>query len=202
MRLSLVGRGLLLALVSVLLSGCGLLLPGLYGFSPTEPDPYYPIPSTPPFAEDVNYTSGSASLDVTEGGTKGTFELGELVDGSQTYGMTNATWRGTEGWSLTVNAFSLGDATFAGNKNVSIQRVNGNDVWLASTEFNPTACTVVIDEMSDKRLKGNATCRNLRWADGLGQNDMSFYPPKYIEGQDPFSVDITFEATAKEGQTS
>jgi hypothetical protein len=198
MRLPMFARGLLLALIPIVLSGCELLIPSFYGISPTEPNPY-PIPS---FGADVTYTSGNASLELTEGATKTTIALDELVDGSQTFGVTTATWRGPDGWSLGLAAFSMGDAAFADNKMVTIQRINGNDLWVADTTFNPSACTVVLHELTDKRIQGNATCRNLRWADGFAQGEMSLAPPKYIEGQDPFSVDITFEATAKAGQVS
>ena len=201
MRLTRPWRVLLLALVPIFLSGCGLLIPSLYGFAPTGSDPY-PIPSMPIFSEDVTFTTGTASLELTTGATKSTVALDELVDGSQAYGMTTTSWRSTDGWSLRLDAFTMDDLSYGGYNQVTIQRINGTELWTADTTYNPSACTVVVHELTDKHLQGNATCRNLRWADALSANNMSLNPPKYIEGQAPFSVDITFEASAKSGQTS
>jgi hypothetical protein len=44
-------------------------------------------------------------------------------------------------------------------------------------------------------VRGEASCKGLRWSDAVGTTMMSL-EPAYIEGQPAFDAEITFEATA------
>jgi hypothetical protein len=198
MRLKLLGRVVLVLCLPLMLSGCEVLFPAFYGTGGFIGDPPYVEPS---FGPDVVYSSGSATLDVTASSDKQNVVLDQLADGSTTFGMTSLVWKNSSGWSMTLNRLggaALPDTPALGFENMlSVQRITGNDVWVADTTFNPTACRVTLDTQSSDRVHGTATCIGLRWAEGLGTAlDMQLTAPRYVDGQDPFDVGITFEADA------
>jgi hypothetical protein len=51
---------------------------------------------------------------------------------------------------------------------------------------------VDLAEVDETEVTGTATCRGLRWADGLVAPGIG--EPVFIEGQEPFDAEITFEA--------
>lgn len=190
MRLSVVGRLAAVLFLPLLLSGCELLFPGFYSYGSTE------FPLDPSFGPDTSYTTGSASLDLTQDGNTQRVDLGELLPGAGTLeGATSATWKNEDGWSLSImnfGDFGLPEDPYSAV--VTIQQVNDHEVWIADTMTN-SSCTTNVQESSADRFAGASTCRQLRWADGsAAPGGFGMGSPPYIAGQDPFDVSITFEA--------
>lgn len=107
----------------------------------------------------------------------------------------NVTWRNDAGWGLSLLAFdgaAFGGPSSAGG-DVTIQRVSGLDFWTTSAWDR---CIVDVDELSEAGVTGSATCRGLRWVDGMSGFGAVGGPgePAYIEGQEPFDAELTFEA--------
>jgi hypothetical protein len=176
------------ALLAMLLSGCEYLIPGLYG----DPGPWEDPGVT------TIYESGRATLELDADGVQQTVVLDELSGGSELTGFgATVTWRNDEGWALTLSTFDFGGMPGMGGASgdLSIQRINGAELWVTDSYSNLNSCIVEIEESSDERLAGSATCRGLRWADGLGGfGGYSATGPRYIEGEPSFELILTFEA--------
>jgi hypothetical protein len=182
-----------LVAIAVLATGCTYGLPILGGF-----DDEIPVPSIV-----GTYSQGSASLVNTRDGATETIALDRVGPGSQLtsdFG-GSASWRNSSGWVLQVSAFDMSYAapdTFesaAGgySGDVVLQLINGTDVWRADSFADAgNRCIVDLNSVTATVLAGTATCRGLRWVDGLAA--VPLMNQVFIEGQQPFDADITFEA--------
>lgn len=153
----------------------------------------------------ATYTTGSADLSVTQGGQTEQLVLNEVGRGSTLNSMAGAgvTWRNDSGWSVQVTSYSFGaliapsasgspeNDSYSGD--LKVQRISGNEFWVArGTGISGNRCIVDIAESSASVIRGSATCRGLRWEDGTAPE--MFIDPVYIEGQERFDAEITFEA--------
>ena len=189
MRAPRFGRAAVLVLAPFLLSSCQLLFPYMYTSGSSD----FPVPS---FGPEVTYTTGTASFDILQGTSRQHVVLDQLLDGAGVMdGMTSAGWRNADGWSMSLMDLAGADMPAdPGSILVTIQRVHDNQVWIADTVTGQCAST--IHEASETRLAGTTICQHLQWEDGTaGSNGLGLGSPKYIAGQDPFAVTITFEAT-------
>jgi hypothetical protein len=113
------------------------------------------------------------------------------------------TWRNDAGWLLQVTVYEFGsvfaprptggtdDDSYYGD--VTVQRIAVNEFWIArGTGPFGNRCIVDIVDASETLVQGSATCRDLRWQDGTAPD--VFGEPVYIEGEEPFDAEITFEA--------
>src|SRR5687767_437836 len=96
-----------LAILPLVLSGCDLLLAGLY---PTGP---FPDPFTDPFINPEGLTEfdrGQATLVITRDEEEQTVVL-DQVFGSTMLGFgTTITWRNDDGWSMTIGYYDSSSA--------------------------------------------------------------------------------------------
>ena len=178
-----------LAALPLLLSGCDLLYyyldplgqpPGDFG--PTEP---------------AQFLSGTATLEITQGGETQTVALEQVSADSYldpSYGGW-VTWTSAEGWSVMVNAYdaslSAGIEVPGWIGDVTINRVQGDDYWTAGTytDWSSGGCFVNVWELTATKLNGHVNCTTLRWADG---RNTSFDSSAYVENQEEFDVSIDF----------
>jgi hypothetical protein len=177
----------------LLLSGCEYLIPGLY----PDPDPWQEPGVT------TAYESGRATLELDADGAQQTVVLDEIAEGSELTGFgATVIWRNDDGWALTLSTFDFGGMPGLGGSSddVSIQRINGVELWVTDSYSSPDSCIVEIDESSDELLSGSATCRGLRWSDGLGGfGGYGASGPRYIEDEPAFDLTLTFEARPAAG---
>jgi hypothetical protein len=189
-----------LAVLPLILSGCDVLLAGLYGMDP------FGDPFADPFADPsvvTTYDSGTTTIEFTQGGETQTITLDQVAANSQLDSLYGATvnWENDDGWSTSVTAYDtaqFGDGmgmpgVIAGD--VTISLINGHDYWMAGSYTSSAGHSCIVDvwEMSETKFSGRANCRELQWTDGVAPYNGS--GPAYIEGEEPFDVSITFEAT-------
>jgi len=197
---SAVKRIIVLSTAAAMLSGCDLLAAAIY----PELDPLAPPFGTDPFVDpfgDHAYDAGSATLEVTQGGVTRTIALDRIGIGS-TYdesGYAFVTWEGGDGWSLSINAVDYpdSDASMPGviQGDVMISRSTFFDFWIAGTYIPFDAgnsCALNVWVLSAEKLEGRANCTDLRWVDATSFDE----EPPYVDGQDPFEISITFQATS------
>lgn len=177
-----------LAALPVLLSGCDLLVSGLYG-----PDPF----SEPGVT--TEFTTGRATIEIRVDDSRETIVLDQLAGGSQwdSFGAT-VTWRNDDGWSMTLATFEMGGRDSFGldpgvSSDITIQRITDKQMWQTDS-YMSGSCAVNVDSADTDRLSGTATCLSLRWTDGL---DFNINGPVYIEDQPRFNAEITFRAQSK-----
>jgi hypothetical protein len=156
------------------------------------------------------YSTGTATVQITQGGTTQTISL-DISPGStyDSYVGAIVSWENDEGWTVMVDAYDeslLGGVSVPGlmDGDVTISRIEGHEFWTAGsyTGLSTAGCGVKVSEMTPVKVAGRVTCSQLRWTDGTS---WSLDGPQYIEGQDPFDVTIDFEAEASpepSGQTS
>jgi hypothetical protein len=190
-----------LTAAAMLLTGCGLLYPGIFGggtVSGGSGDPGVPTVR-------ATYRSGHATLKITQGTDVQTITLDEVGAGSQMMSMIggSAGWRNADGWALQVMAFDpstmpggmLGGMGGEVSGQMTIERITGNQVWTTQDYTGDSRCVVTVTQVDEKALSGTATCKSVRWSDGFaGSMQFGLGAPTYIAGQDPFDVDVTFEA--------
>jgi hypothetical protein len=181
-------------LLPLVLSGCELLFPSFVN----------PGDIGPPKLK-ATYVQGSATLKITTNGTPETVKLTKVSAGSQLMSMVgaNVIWRNADGWIVQLQAFDpaeVGGGFFPGGlgAQLAIERVNGHEYWTTLDYSAADRCIVTIDEVSADAARGSATCKGLRWVDGIAANGFGFggiEGPPYIEGQAPFDLEATFAAT-------
>jgi hypothetical protein len=187
--------GIALGLCALLAGGC--FFPNLGGLGAID-EPFPTVLAT--------YTSGTAHLRLVQGGVTQDLTLERVGAGSTLSSLMGATvtWRNDDGWVLQVTAYDIGGllAPKASGKpdtdsysgDISIQRVNGHEYWRADGYgMSGNRCIVDVVEVDGTEISGSATCRGLRWADGLVAPGIG--DPLLIEDQEPFDVEVTFEAT-------
>ena len=155
----------------------------LYGFDATNPDDFA-LPK--PLA---TYVEGEATIAI-DGAPEvslGTVSSGALLD--DLYG-SEATWTNADGWYVRIMGASNSPGMFGFGGSLTLDRVVDGAHW---TTFDPGRCILTIETADAKGLRGRATCKDLRWSDALG-GSFSSLEPDYIEGQDPFDAEVTFEA--------
>jgi hypothetical protein len=182
----------LAALALLVPTGCDLLFPPAFG-------PGAGPGSTP--GTMATYAKGLATVTVTRGADVQKIELRRIGPGSTLTSMIGAdvTWRNHDGWILHVTAFGAGGAApipMPATAQVVLQRLNGGEYWTTQL-FVEDRCIVTMKELSEKRIAGDATCKGLRWIDGIAAQGMggAFGAPPYIQVEAPFDAEITFEAT-------
>src|SRR5688572_13468752 len=133
MGLRALGRVAFLAALPVMLAGCDLLAAALY----PELDPFAPDPFGQPGAATA-YAGGTATIEIRQGDQLQTVVLDELVPGSELWEMgAMATWRNSDGWALTVNAYSAHPMDpFGSGGDITLQRVTGTELW--TTDYTTT----------------------------------------------------------------
>ena len=175
------------ALVAALVTGgCQYLL----GFDPMAPypsfDPEAPFPGASPLAR---YPTGSATIAIDGGETISLDRVRTPGSLDATFG-ADVTIGNADGWYVRVYAFPTGVGLGSGGS-VTLDRITGTEHW---TTADPSRCIVTIETADATALRGTATCRGLRWSDAVGGFPMT-PESAYIEGQDPFDAEVTFEAT-------
>ena len=189
---------LAVVLVPLVVSGCGVLFPamGVPGIGGVGQDGIPTVKAT--------YATGLATLKITTGGKTSTVTLDTVVPGSQLMSTVGATvtWWNSDGWALQLQAFDITnvpgmpsgfDASVPGQ--LSIEHVNGHDFWTTQDYTSENRCIVDVPTMSETEVRGSATCKGLRWIDGVaGSSGSGFGAVPYVAGQDPFDADVTFSA--------
>lgn len=141
------------------------------------------------------YDTGTAAIDF-EGMGDGQV-LDNMAPGSQLDSLIGASvvWKNDAGWNLALTAYDM--SSFGGlgppDGTVTIGRIEGHEYWIAGGYMDESRCILTTDEISDAGIKGSAMCSQLRWMDGTSQFS-GLGTPAYVEGQDPFDVQVTFEA--------
>ena len=178
------------AILPIVLSGCDLLLAGLY-----PPEPF-----TDPFVEPGSavFASGKATLEITGGDVDETVVL-DRANGSLMYGMATVTWRNDDGWSMSITSYGTtggfhGAPGFGGD--VMIQRIHDNQLWTTGFEQSYNQCTLSVSESTMEHVAGSAECVQMRWIDGFAAPPGFGQSQPYIEGEPRFNVNVTFEAKA------
>ena len=145
----------------------------------------------------ATYTTGSATLRITQSGTTQEIRLDRVGPGSQLMSVIGAevTWRNDNGWVVRVQAYDDGGALPGSSfGQLSIDRVKNHGHWTTQAYDEPS-CVVKLDEVSEKAIRGSATCTAVRWLDALaGPISLGLGPAPYIAGQAPFDAEVTFEA--------
>jgi hypothetical protein len=167
------------AIVSAV-AGCGLLFP----FSADLPGEGFPSPR-------ATYTSGSATI-VLSGAEEGTITLDQISEGPHVYAEFGATisWFNDEGWALRYSGVPDAAVPFGTQGYVELDHVVDRAHLSA---LDGSRCIVTVDESSDSRLAGSATCRGLVWVDALREPPAFGFPGTAPEG-DRFAAEISFEA--------
>ena len=195
--------------LSLVLAGClGFGGFGDFGSFDEFDDGDFPMPTVL-----AVYSRGSATLEIKQGDATQTINLTRVADGSQlaTFSGGTVTWRSDDGWGLQIMTFDMafpfepGARPSAGAtpgptaapylSELAVIRIADHDFWRASSlgVESGNRCIVDLTEASATRVAGTATCRGLKWYDGTA-SPMTFQQV-YIDGQDPFDAEITFEAT-------
>ena len=168
------------AVVTLLAAGCGGLF---YPFGPggdfAEPSPL------------ATYESGTATLKLEDGTV---VELDGISTGPHLFtevgGSVN--WFNDDGWGLRVTLYPEGlpgDAPHGAF--ITLDRIQGAAHW---TTMEDGACSVDIEVADETALRGSARCIELEWVDTLRGGTPFMGPPEPVEGEEPFDVEITFEA--------
>lgn len=187
-----------LAPAAMLVTGCAALFPGF--ISSSGVDTIVGEGALP--SAEATYTSGRATLKMTQGTDTQTVTLGEVGAGSQLTSLVGAgvTWRNEDGWALQLMAFDPSSMGAGGlvpsgiQGQLTIERINGNDLWTTQSDTEEPRCIVTVDQLTATDISGEATCKGLRWEDGFAGNQLGIGDPSYIQGQAPFDLDITFAA--------
>jgi len=182
-------RVVTLALCGLLAGGCNV--PNFGAFGNEE----IPVPTVL-----ATYATGSATLEMNRGDVVETVTFDRVGLGSQLASLMGATvtWRNDSGWVLQVTAFDamFGSSSAVGpySGDVVLQLITDHELWRADSYGTAgPRCIVDLDDVSETSVRGTATCKGLRWVDGTAVP--GFNNPVYIEGQEPFDAEITFEAT-------
>jgi hypothetical protein len=185
---------LALLLAPAVLSGCQFMFPA-FG-NPGDMDP-------PKLR--ATYIKGSATLQITRGRDTKVVELREVSPGSQLISVIGGSvaWRSADGWVVQLQAFDpadMGGGAFPGpvSGQLAIQRIDGHEFWTTLDYNAMDRCILTIDELSEDAARGSASCKGLRWIDGIGSGGFGMggmTGPPYVEGEDPFDAEVTFEAT-------
>jgi hypothetical protein len=151
------------------------------------------------------YSTGSATLNITQAGQARSITLERIGRGSQLTTLigSSVTWRNDEGWSLTLNAYDFGSVlrpeststtdAESYSADLSIQLIEDHEFWRAEGYgISGNRCIVDVAEASETEITGTATCRGLRWRDGIAAG--FGVETGLIEEQEPFDAEITFEA--------
>jgi hypothetical protein len=196
----------LLATLAFVLTGC---IPfGSFGDFGNFDDDAFPVPTVL-----AVYTQGTATLEIKQGDTTQTINLTRVAAGSQlsTFSGGIVTWRSDDGWGLQVTTIDMsmpfgnpatpsagaspGPTAAPYLMELAVMLIADHEFWRASGNYGDSGnrCIVDLAEFSEVRVSGTATCRGLKWYDGTSA-PMPIDQP-YIEGQEPFDAEITFEAT-------
>lgn len=161
-------------------AGCELLFP----FSSDFPREGFPSPR-------ATYTSGSATI-VLSGAEEATIDLDQISEGPHVYAEFGATisWFNDEGWALRYSGFADPGLPFGTEGYVELDHVVEGTHMSA---LDGSRCIVTVDESSDSRLAGSATCRGLVWVDALREPPAFGFPGTAPE-DDRFDAEISFEA--------
>ena len=175
-----------LAVLPLVLSGCGLLFAGI---SPLDP-------FTGPFGDPGNlggFERGRATLEMSTDGEEQTVVL-DQVFGSRSVGFTYLTWSNDDGWSMTLTYAdsSAAPGPLGLDGDITFDRMGFNQYWTTGYDQSMSLCTIDVAESTSDRISGSSECEMLRWVDGFG-NDSGLIQP-YVEGQPQFDVHVTFEA--------
>lgn len=199
----LMNRVLAMSLVMVALVAAGCFVPfGNLG------NDQFPLPSVA-----ATYARGSATIDITQAGVTQTINLTRIGPGSTLNTLSGAGvwWRSDDGWGLLLTTYdtslmfgqspapsgsaSPGSTTAPVPGDLTIQLVADHEYWTASNfSMSGNRCIVDLAEASAERVSGSATCRGLRWIYGAApiQFDTGAV---YVDGEEPFDAEVTFEAT-------
>jgi hypothetical protein len=196
----------ILMAIAIVLTGCLGSFGDFGDFGFDEDD--FPMPTVL-----AVYSQGSATVEVKQGDTTQTIGLTRVAAGSQLMSIAggNVTWRNDDGWGLQITTIDMsmdfgprpspsagtspGPTTAPYLAELAVIRIADHDFWRASGNGAQSGnrCIVDLTEASASRVAGTATCRGLRWYDGT--TSPMLFDQIYIEGQDPFDAEITFEAT-------
>ena len=177
-------RAVTLALVTtaaVFVAGCELLYPlGSVGEGEFEqPEPL------------ATYSSGTATLEFEDGTT---VVLDQISDGPHlfTHFGGGVNWYNDEGWGLQLHLY---DVSMTGNDFTdgvaSLDRIQDVTHW---TTMGEGGCSLKIEVADETGLRGTARCIEQQWVDTL-RGGMPFEgTPRPVEGEEPFDVEMTFEA--------
>ncbi len=169
----------LVALAALVTGGCQYLL----GFDPSDPSFTDPKPL-------ASYASGRATITI---GSDPAIVLDELTRPGTfdaVYG-GEASFHNAAGWYVRISGASTTSGFMGPGGFLQLDRIIDGQHW---TIWDPTRCIVTVQSVDEKALRGTASCKGLRWSDALGFGIGSL-EPTYIEGEDPFDAEITFEAT-------
>jgi hypothetical protein len=176
----------LVVVATVIAGGCQYLL----GIDPNDPGFTEPAPVEAYHGGRATVTVGSEPAIVLDELTMpGTFDAAWGAE---------ASFRNADGWYVRVSGATTGGGILGEIAYLQIDRIVDSQHW---TTWDPSRCIVTIEAVDEKVLRGKASCKGLRWSDALGLGGVSI-EPTYIDGQDPFDAEITFEATAAPTQQS
>lgn len=166
------------------LSGCSLI-PGLDdSYLIDDPDDFtYPEPSS------IAFVDGSASLTLT-GGTTAAVEL-PLMDGSSSDIYTTSVGFRDSDFAVAVNGFSSDGTDAFESWSVMVHRFVPGGHWM--TDWT-SRCEADAD-IQGTSLTGSATRRRQRWIDAVTMMTVADYSGTRIDGEDPFDLELTFQAT-------
>jgi hypothetical protein len=170
---------LLVAALALAVGACDLIA----GYGMTDPEDFAPLRPV------ATWTEGSAGLTV-DGGSE--IDLGRLTGAGLYEGWYGgeATWSNADGWYVRVYGATTSGGPFGIGGSVVLDRVLEGQHW---TTWDSSRCIVTIETADERGLRGTAICKGLRWSDAISVPGGGF-EPTYIEDQDPFDVDIRFEA--------
>jgi hypothetical protein len=183
--------GVLAAVTAVSAGGCELL-----GFGGTFGPGADGIPS--PIA---TYENGHATVTVSGADP---IELATLELGAELYTFVGArlTWSSPNGWYLTVEGAGAGlnpratplPPLLVTDAYLVLDRIVDNHHW---TTQAMDRCKTTIKQADKSGLRGTSSCHGLQWLDYF-EAQRGFDPgetPSPVAGQQPFDVEITFEAS-------
>jgi hypothetical protein len=139
----------------------------------------------------ATYESGTATLELEDGTV---VELDGISTGPHLFTQVGGTvnWFNDEGWGLRVTLYPEG---LPGEELVdaftALDRIHGAAHW---TTMEDGACSVDIEVADETALRGSARCIELEWIDTLRGGAPFVGPPEPVAGEEPFDVEITFEA--------
>ncbi|HEY7524562.1 MAG TPA: hypothetical protein VH720_13005 [Candidatus Limnocylindrales bacterium] len=162
--------------VSVVVAGCGLLLP-----------PTYPLPdeSMEPIAF---YRQGAATVTLDDGTMVVLDTVGADSSLFEALG-ANVHWTGASGWHLRLTG--TGDTGFGSFALIQLDKVaDGRHL----TIWDSSRCIVDVARADETGVRGSATCRGLQWSDALGTSLFDPMGTAPVAGEPKFDADVTFEA--------